>query len=52
MSGRGKRGGGRAIYVVIVKDDVTYMITAYSRATQDDLSNDDKKAIKAFVDSL
>jgi hypothetical protein len=52
MRGKGKRGGGRAIYVAVVKDDVTYMITAYSKATQDDLTNDDKKAIKAFVDSL
>ena len=52
MRGKGKRGGGRAIYVVVVKEDVTYMITAYSKATQDDLTNDDKKAIKAFVDSL
>jgi len=52
MRGKGKRGGGRAMYVVVVKEDVTYMITAYSKATQDDLTNDDKKAIKAFVDSL
>jgi len=52
LGGKGKRGGGRAIYVVVVKDDVTYMITAYSKATQDDLTNDDKRAIKAFVESL
>jgi hypothetical protein len=52
MAGKGKRGGGRAIYVAIVAEDTAYMITAYSKATQDDLTKDDKKAIKAFVDSL
>ena len=52
MAGKGKRGGGRAIYVAIVAEDTAYMITAYSKATQEDLTKDDKKAIKAFVDSL
>ncbi|HKB95369.1 MAG TPA: type II toxin-antitoxin system RelE/ParE family toxin [Rhizomicrobium sp.] len=52
LGGKGKRGGGRAIYVAIVADDTAYMITAYSKATKDDLTNDDKRAIKEFVDSL
>ena len=52
IGGKGKRGGGRAIYVALVREDTAYMITAYSKAARDDLTEDDKKAIKAFVDSL
>lgn len=52
MRGKGKRGGGRAIYVAIIKEDVAYMITAYPKSAQEDLTDDDKKAIKAFIDSL
>lgn len=52
MGGKGKRGGGRAIYVAFVEEDTAYMITAYSKAAQADLTNDDKRAIKVFVDCL
>ena len=52
MGSKGKRGGGRAIYVAIVEEDTAYMITAYPKSKQKDLSSGDKKAIKAFIDSL
>ncbi len=52
MGGKGKSGGGRAIYVAMVEDDVAYMLMAYAKADREDLSAADKKAIKAFVDSL
>lgn len=52
MGGKGKSGGGRAIYVAMVEDDVAYMLMAYAKANQEDLTAADKKAIKAFVDSL
>jgi hypothetical protein len=52
LGNKGKRGGGRAIYVAFVAEDTAYMITAYPKSAQADLSGDDKKAIKAFIDSL
>ena len=52
MGGKGKSGGGRAIYVALVEDEVAYMITAYAKSDKQDLTADDKKAIKAFIDSL
>lgn len=52
MGGKGKRGGGRAIYVALVAEDTAYMITAYAKADREDLTDGDKRAIKAFIDSL
>ena len=52
LGNKGKRGGGRAIYVALVEEDTAYMITAYQKSDQEDLSKDDKKAIKAFIDEL
>jgi hypothetical protein len=52
MGGKGKRGGGRAIYVAIVEEDTAYMITAYPKSAQEDLTAQDKDAIRAFVESL
>lgn len=52
MGGKGKRGGGRAIYVAIVTKDRAYLITAYSKADQTDISEETRKAIRAFVKDL
>ena len=52
MGGKGKRGGGRAIYVAVVTEDTAYMLLAYPKSEQEDLTSDEKKAVKAFTDSL
>lgn len=52
MGGKGKRGGGRAIYVAVVTEDTAYMLLAYPKSEQEDLTSDEKKAVKAFIDSL
>ena len=52
MGGKGKSGGGRVIYVALVEAGIAYMITAYAKADKQDLTADDKKAIKSFIDSL
>jgi hypothetical protein len=51
LLGRGKSGGGRVIYYVAVKSAI-YMMTAYPKNERDDLSNDQRKAILAFIDGL
>jgi hypothetical protein len=47
--GKGKRGGGRAIYIVITKDDTAYLLVAYAKARKEDLTQDDKDALLKFI---
>lgn len=48
-SGRGKRGGARVIYYWIVAKDQIYMLFAYAKNAQDDLSEDQLKTLRALV---
>ncbi len=48
-SGRGKRGGIRAIYYWATKDDVLLMLLAYPKNERDDLSVEQKKVLVALV---
>jgi len=48
-SGRGKRGGIRAIYYWATKDDVLLMLLAYPKNERNDLSPEQKKALAALV---
>lgn len=48
----GKSGGGRTIYYAITDDDVVYLITAYAKADQDDLSADEIKLFKTLIKEL
>ncbi|HEX3810127.1 MAG TPA: type II toxin-antitoxin system RelE/ParE family toxin [Rhizomicrobium sp.] len=52
LGGRGKRGGGRAIYVLIVAAEAAYLLLAYSKKDQDDLSEGQTKAIAALIKEL
>lgn len=48
-SGRGKRGGIRAIYYWATKHDVVLMLLAYPKNEKDDLSHEQKKVLTALV---
>ena len=48
-SGRGKRGGIRAIYYWATKNDVLLMLLAYPKNERDDLSPEQKKVLAALV---
>jgi hypothetical protein len=52
MSGRGKRGGGRAVYYLIVREDVAIMIFADSKSDQEDLTAAQRKAARALIEEL
>jgi hypothetical protein len=52
LPGRGKRGGGRVVYYVMIAPSVLFMLTAYPKNEQDDLSNDQRKAILAAIESI
>jgi hypothetical protein len=50
--GRGKSGGGRAIYVLVVQADTAYLLLAYSKKDQEDLSAEQRKVLAALVREL
>ena len=52
ISGRGKSGGGRAIYVLVVKADTAYLLLAYSKKDQEDLSAAQRKMLAEIVKEL
>ena len=51
-SGRGKRGGVRAIYFWHVGPEAIYMLTAYAKADRDDLKPADRKALVRLVKAI
>jgi hypothetical protein len=52
FGGRGKRGGGRAIYFLWVSQDTAVMLAAYAKNEQDDLSAADRRALAGLVKEL
>ncbi len=50
--GRGKRGGGRAIYFLMLADDVAVMLFAYGKSTQEDLTQEQKRVALATVKEM
>ena len=52
IENKGKRGGGRVIYVDIEVKDIIYFINVYTKNEKDDLTEDEKKAFKMIVNIL
>jgi hypothetical protein len=52
FGGKGKSGGGRAIYVVVRVREAVYLLLAYAKASQTDLSNAQRKAILDLLETL
>jgi len=52
MKGRGKRGGGRAVYVAVVVRETVYLLFAYSKSEKSDLTPEDRKVLKPLVELL
>ncbi len=52
MGGKGKRGGGRAIYLLLMADETILMLTAYSKLEQEDLSGAQKTALLKFINEV
>lgn len=52
MGGRGKSGGGRVIYVDVVIRERIYLITAYAKNVQTDLTPDEKKMFRTMVEYI
>lgn len=52
MKGRGKSGGGRAVYLVLRSEEAVYLLLAYDKTVQADLSQAQRKAVLALVEEL
>lgn len=52
LEGRGKRGGARVIYYLVSKADCIYLLLAYPKNVQDNLSEDQLKALRKIVKEL
>jgi hypothetical protein len=47
----GKRGGARVIYYHVADDAQVFLLLIYTKNDQVDLTNDQRKALKAFVET-
>ena len=52
LGNRGKRGGGRAIYFLVLADEAVLMLTAYAKNEKADLSSSDRKVLLKLVKEL
>jgi hypothetical protein len=52
LGGKGKRGGGRAIYFLMVSDDLAVLVFAYSKSVQEDLTPEQRKAALALIKEM
>lgn len=52
--GKGKSGGGRAIYLIVStqEDGTIAMLTAYAKNEQSDLTSEQRKALLAIMEDL
>ncbi len=51
-SGQGKRGGLRIVYYYYRMNNVVYMLTAYTKSDREDLTPEEKKLLKRFIEEL
>lgn len=49
LEATGKRGGGRVIYIDIDRKRMIYFINVYSKHEKDDLSENEKKVLRAIT---
>ncbi len=52
MENRGKSGGARVIYVDVFRKEKLYLLLAYPKSVQDDMTPDQKKMVKKLVDMI
>ena len=52
FGGRGKSGGGRSIYYVLLGEETVYLLLAYAKADKEDLSAQDKRLFTRLIEEL
>ncbi len=51
-NGKGKRGGVRTIYLYLCDREHIHLLTIYAKNEMDDLTADQKKALKAIAEEI
>ena len=52
LEGRGKSGGGRIIYVDVFEKEKLYLLLAYPKNVQDNLTPEQKKMIQKLIETI
>jgi hypothetical protein len=52
LGNKGKRGGGRAIYFLMVADDQAVMLFAYAKSAKEDMASAEKKVELALMKEI
>jgi len=52
LEGRGKSGGGRVIYVDVIVRERIYLLLAYPKNVQTDLTPEQKKMVRKLVETI
>ena len=52
MENRGKSGGARVIYVDVYEKDKLYLLLAYPKNVQDDMTPEQKKQVRKLVEAI
>jgi hypothetical protein len=52
FGGRGKSGGGRAIYFLMLADDVAALVFAYPKSEQSDLTPEQRRAAARMMKEI
>ena len=52
LDARGKSGGGRVIYLDVFEKEHLYLLFAYPKNVQEDLTAEQKKAIKKMIELI
>jgi mRNA-degrading endonuclease RelE of RelBE toxin-antitoxin system len=52
FGGRGKRGGGRVVYFLVLSEDVAVMVFAYGKSTQADLTGEQRRSALALIEEM
>jgi len=52
FGGRGKRGGGRCIYALLLGGEVVALLRAYAKNDADDLTTEERKQVLALLKEI
>jgi hypothetical protein len=52
LGGKGKRSGGRAIYFLMVSEDLAVMLFAYAKSDKEDMTPAEKKVALALMKEI
>jgi len=52
LDGRGKSGGGRVVYLDVFQKEKLYLLFAYPKSVQEDLTEEQRKAIRLLIEAI